>query len=99
VPHLAVTWVNDVECDWGMCCGRASDRHASLQINVGMLGTTWFNGSPAIRWEVDDLLLDEFGHFREGNHLSENYYKTLREFGAKIGVLKLTRPELFEGFR
>lgn len=94
VTSLSITWVNDMGAQFSMCCGKTG-----LDINVARLGYQWFEQAPATSWKVDDLLLDEFGHFREENHLSDGYYRALREFGAKIGVLKLTRPELFAEFR
>lgn len=103
---VRVTFV-DTSNGFAACCGLTGNHvnvqgvplpEASLDFNVRRLGVKWFDVPPATTWEVDDLLLDEFGHFRESNHLSENYYHALREFGAKLGVLKLTRPEMFREF-
>jgi hypothetical protein len=98
VRHLTVTWVNDFNCDFVMCCGKATNGHAKLDINVAKLGYKWFDAPPATRAYVLEILLDEFGHFYESNHLCENYYRSLCVAGSKIATLMLKHPELFREF-
>lgn len=65
-----------------------------LTINVGRLGYKWFV-KDNLR-EVCRFLIHEFGHRYEGNHLSDTYHDALCGLGAKLAVLALTKPEVFE---
>ena len=49
--------------------------------------------------DVDALLLHEFGHHYEGNHLSEQYHCALTKLGAAIKHLALNEPEFFAEFK
>ena len=64
-----------------------------LTMNLGSLGHRWFNEPNLDR--VNDLLLHEFGHEVESNHLSANYYKALTRFGAGLVGIALKNPEVF----
>jgi hypothetical protein len=64
-----------------------------LTFNVGRLGYAFFDAG--ITDELHDLLLHEFGHHYEGDHLSKKYYQALTKLGAKLTRLALDRPELF----
>ena len=44
---------------------------------------------------VLSVLLHEFGHEYESDHLSEAYYRALTELGAKVAQLALDKPKLF----
>jgi hypothetical protein len=72
-----VTW--PYAATYGPCC---------LTFNVGRLGKKWFDMA-ANRRAIDDLIIHEFGHHYEMNHLSENYYESLTKIAAHM--LELTR--------
>ena len=61
----------------------------SLALNYGRLGKHWFNDdSPAGQERVDRLLIHEFAHDIEGDHLSKRYNDALCEMGAKLARWK-----------
>jgi len=53
-----------------------------LQFNVRNLGKGWFN-LDGNRLEIDDLIIHEFAHHYEANHLSDNYNNALSRLAAK----------------
>jgi hypothetical protein len=65
-----------------------------LTFNVLRLGKNWFDLKNNFQG-VNDLMLHEFGHHYESNHLDARYYKALTRLGAKLTQLALTRPEVF----
>jgi hypothetical protein len=67
-----------------------------LTFNIGRLGKKWFE---EISTKTDDLLIHEFGHEYEGNHLSQNYHCALTRLGAKLVALALNEPDSFAPFR
>lgn len=68
----------------------------ALDFNVRRLGKAWFEGG---RDESKDrLLIHEFGHEFESNHLDEKYHDALCQLGAKMVALALTKPEFFKRF-
>lgn len=71
----------------------ASYGSRTLNFNVGRLGYRWFNGSAV---KIIDLIIHELAHERSGNHLSSVYYDALTEIGARMTLLALTRPDIFE---
>jgi len=61
-----------------------------LHVNVARLGKEFFAGTLHGRIEKwSDLLIHEFAHEYESNHLSENYYKALTRLGGKLARLML----------
>ena len=56
----------------------------SLHLNVNALGRNWFR--PEKRKMQVELLLHEFAHFYEGDHLSENFADTVGMLGAKLAA-------------
>jgi hypothetical protein len=66
----------------------------SLYYCVGALGEEFFEG-PLNRRQLD-LLIHEFGHHREMNHLSRNFSDALSELGARTALLAIERPHLFD---
>jgi hypothetical protein len=50
--------------------------------NLANLGPGFFNQGISV--PVDSLIIHEFGHDVEGDHLSESYYRTLTDLGAKL---------------
>lgn len=67
-----------------------------LDFNVWVLGKKWFDQGATVA--VDDLLIHEFGHEYEMNHLSENYYDALTKLGAKLKAAALREPLWFLQF-
>jgi hypothetical protein len=94
---VRVTIVREMNAN---ACYGASTTHggvASLDFNLGALGRRFFDEvrTPAGLERVLDLLLDEFAHETEANHLSADYFRALRRLGAGMTRLALTRPALF----
>ena len=59
---------------------------------------------PDLRWRwfeagvteaAIDLIIHEFGHEYESDHLSEDYYAALTKIGAKMVCLSIQKPEMF----
>ncbi len=69
--------------------------HVGLSFNLQRLGHEWFNSFPSNGEEVIDLLIHEFGHHYEFDHLSDKYYRALTKLGAKSTRLALSNPGLF----
>jgi len=65
----------------------------TLYVNMCRVGREWFDEHASERQL--DLLIHEFGHNVEGNHLSEGYHDALCTIGAKLARLAATRPTLF----
>jgi len=64
-----------------------------LYVNAAKLGRAWFDG---VATEAQlELLIHEFGHHVESNHLSDNYHEALTRIGAKLARLAVERPEVF----
>lgn len=57
-----------------------------LVLNLGALGSKWFEAPATDPVAMIDLGIHEFGHEIESNHLSENYYGALTLIGAKTAV-------------
>jgi hypothetical protein len=67
-----------------------------MTFNVAHLGKRWFEPVDAAGWEaVDSLTIHELAHERAPDHLSEKYYDTLCDLGARMARIALTRPDLF----
>lgn len=66
----------------------------SLSFNIGRLGKAWFEGD--LRQEQVDLVIHEFGHHFEMNHLSKNYNDALTRIGAAVTMAALAEPDLFD---
>jgi hypothetical protein len=67
-----------------------------LDFNLNRLGHRWFDGWRGNLENVLDLLIHEFGHHYESNHLSVDYYKALTRLGGKLAVLAINDPKVFE---
>lgn len=65
----------------------------NLVLNAGRLGRGWFGGPLA---PVLGLLLHEFGHHFESDHLSDGYHKALTRLGGAMAGLALSEPGVFE---
>jgi len=75
---LCVTFAAEVTWPYAATYGRGS-----LTFNVGRLGKAWFD-LRGNRRAIDDLIIHEFGHHFESNHLSEGYYDALTAIGAHM---------------
>lgn len=67
---------------------------SALVFNLGTLGSRWFDTPVFDPVPMLDLLIHEFGHEHEGNHLSEAYYKALTRIGAKTAVWLASDPRV-----
>lgn len=67
-----------------------------LSYNLTRLGRSFFEKWRENLEQVLDVMLDEFGHEQAANHLSEEYYRALRTYGAKMVMAALEDPTLFE---
>lgn len=56
----------------------------NLQFNLGRLGRAWFRGP--LRAEQLELLLHEFAHEYEANHLSNRFADAIARLGAKLAL-------------
>ena len=74
---------------------KANYGHSTLTLNQGALGACWFSGFPQNLDQVISLLIHEFAHEFESDHLSEIYYITLTNLAAKAVLLALKEPEVF----
>jgi hypothetical protein len=74
--------------DWGANYGAAT-----LTFNYDRLGVSWFEQGP--RESVNELLIHEFAHELEGNHLSDKFYRALQKLGAKSTNLAFANPDFF----
>ncbi len=78
-------------------CGTMADYgQGSLRLNVGRLGKGWFN--LGITTEVDELLIHEFAHHYESDHLSERYYHSCCRLGARLKRLAIENRDFFAPF-
>ena len=91
-----------VHCDkfglgkrWAACYGRGLGA-SSFHYNIFTLGYKWFD--LGVTQAVDELIIHEFGHEYESNHLSEKYYDALCELGAKLKKEVMKDPSWFESF-
>jgi len=89
---VQVVFTSDVTWPYLATYGRGCE----LTYNKGKLGKAFFENG--IDEHVIDLLIHEYGHHYESDHLSRNYYKALTKIGARLMRLALDRPELFEPF-
>jgi hypothetical protein len=75
---------------------RAVFGNGVLRLNVRSLGQNFFDHAEKRLVEVLGLLIHEFAHHFESNHLSSDYYRTLSRLGGELSVLALENPSLFE---
>jgi hypothetical protein len=74
---------------WGFSATFGDTR---LTLNRGVLGNKWFERGPSE--EVHELLLHEFAHNFESNHLSNRFYEACCRLGAKLVQLAMDDPAL-----
>lgn len=80
----------DCEIEVGVISAPAANVAATwtnrrVTFNVGVLKEKWFEDCPSERHV--DLILHEFGHHFESDHLSEKYYRALTRLAAKLAFL------------
>jgi hypothetical protein len=66
----------------------------NLDFNVRALSKKWFDLKNNLA-AVLDLIIHEFAHHYESNHLDEKYYDALSNLGGRMTVLALRRPDIF----
>jgi len=64
-----------------------------LVFNLSRCGRRFFE--QGISDDVNRLLIHEFAHHYESDHLSERYYDALADLGARLARLALDTPDLF----
>lgn len=67
-----------------------------LSFSRQSLGNKFFDEFPSNRARVNRLLIHEFGHHYESDHLSSRYHDALCRLGAKAVELALSEPEAFD---
>lgn len=80
---------------WSACYGRGHVLGSSgrFDYNIFRLGYDWFK--EGVNLKVDKLIIHEFGHQMESNHLSEDYYDALCLIGAKLKEAALDHSQWF----
>lgn len=75
--------------------------HWELTFNVRVLGYDWFNKpfTEPFEGKHDSILIHEFAHEYERDHLSESYYMNICDLGARLVSLALSKPEIFAPYR
>lgn len=77
--NISVRWAAEPTWPYAATYGKS---HV-LTLNAGQLGKAWFN-LQTNQEGIDDLLIHEFGHEYESNHLSENYHRSLTRLGSSL---------------
>lgn len=67
----------------------------SLRFNLRKLGRAWFQAFPNNIEDVIDLLLHEFAHEFEADHLSSKYHEACTRLGAKLSLIAAANPNIF----
>jgi len=78
------------EADWPY---RATYGKGRLVFNLSRCGRAFFENG--IADDVNRLLIHEFTHHYESDHLSECYHKALADVGARLARLALNSPAMF----
>jgi hypothetical protein len=87
--HLNVVFVKRMMGNTAACYG-----HGGLTFSVQRLGKAWFTDWRDHLEGVLDLLIHEFGHEYESNHLSDGYNRALSRLGGKLAALVLQDPKV-----
>jgi len=87
--HVMVTFAREPKWPYGATYGKGR-----LVFNVTRCGRQFFE--QGITDDVNRLLIHEFAHHYESDHLSEGYYKALADMGARLARLALVMPRLFK---
>lgn len=73
---------------------REGSKSGVLTFYVKALRLKWFDLENNI-FSIDELLIHEFGHQYESNHLDAKYHDALCRLGAKLKNLALVKPDIF----
>jgi len=92
--HLNVSIVRAP--NFSACFGSGVVSGSHLDFSLQRLGHRWFNNWRQNRAAVFDLLIHEFAHHYEENHLSEHYHEAVSKLGGKLAELALTEPDVFD---
>lgn len=93
--QLVVSYANDPSWSFAGTYERPTDRTpARLYLNLAKLGRGFFDGGATE--DFDRLLLHEFAHHFEGNHLADGFAEAGFRLGARLKKLALEEPELFD---
>ena len=76
---------------WGFA---AAYGNRTLTLNMGRLGKAWFQEAKV--QDVVDLLVHEYAHQFESNHLSEKYYQAISRLAGLWVKAALEHPERFK---
>jgi hypothetical protein len=83
---------------WLACYGRGHLLGRSeFHFNVGVLGQRWFDNR--VTDKVDELIIHEFGHEYNPNHLAAEYHAGLCKLGARLVQAVLDDPAWFKKWR
>lgn len=74
---------------------RANYGQNRLCLNYGKLGKAWF-ARPRRDEDIIGLLIHEFAHHHESDHLSAGYHRALTKLGAQVVNLALDDPDFFK---
>jgi len=85
---ISVRIVDDTEWRFSATYGKGR-----LTLNKGCLGGGWFERGPSVI--VHELLIHEFAHHFENNHLSSGYHDACCSLGAKLVQLAMDDPAFF----
>lgn len=67
-----------------------------LTFNTARIGYEWFNQGRRST-EVNELLIHEYAHEHEIDHLSSGYHRAVCRLGAELLTLALRKPEIWNG--
>jgi len=86
--HVTVTIAREPKWPYAATYGKGR-----LVFNLARCGRRFFE--QGITDDLNRLLLHEFAHHYESDHLSEQYYDALADLGARLARLALVMPGLF----
>lgn len=86
--HVTVTIAREPKWPYAATYGKGR-----LVFNLARCGRRFFE--QGITDDLNRLLLHEFAHHYESDHLSERYYDALADLGARLARLALVMPGLF----
>lgn len=94
---IEIRIVNDTTWPFAATYGpRRGGTTGILTLNIGRLGHRWFQAG--ISREVIDLLIHEFGHHYESDHLSRRYLDALTMLAGLTWEMALEQPGFFTAY-
>jgi hypothetical protein len=85
---MDVTFAREPHWPYGATYGKGR-----LTFNYSRCGAAFFENGASD--DVNRLLIHEYAHHYESDHLSEGYYKALADLGARLARLALEDPDVF----